>query len=575
MSYDTKIKDIRALLEENNEALPKDHKNRVDVEGVIGALKDEAPTEKTLAQLREGDKELRGIPEKLARAILAIASGSEAAAPPAPPEASAKAMPTQQTIVVRRAEDELEQATDADLIARYNIENPGSVGRELDGRAKGQPFLVPVNGKIDVDASAGRLGALRRGRPVTPTVIIGGMPIRPLMVGEPLREEPLAENPLYPGEPLAEETCLHTNLSWTGVPREVRALLYLAVLSGECRVSGPEIARMIIREAKGSNAIAEVSSSYPNAAVRLRELPERSWPSLEIDPAQMRAEEARRGRPFEMASWKVEGACRTILLAAPGDPNVARLDVHLAGRKRRGQIETWIAGQGAGGEAEVELMHRIQSADLVLLFLSPAFMATMADSASVEAIGTRVRAWGLHVIPILSEPVDLAHPRDPSPTYWFERLTRLPREGRALSAVADRDSTLAEMASTIGREAERLQVARQAGGRSQGAVQPRAVLLTHEQVLRLHRAAVQAGLSRSRSALLGGIPLTVADTLPSASNPSEQLLRDISELGSRSWEIPSGSPILTWLANAIALAGGRGDISVFEEMIGIVSGRKA
>lgn len=88
-------------------------------------------------------------------------------------------------------------------------------------------------------------------------------------------------------------------------------------------------------------------------------------------------------------------------------------------------------------------------------------------------------------------------------------------------------------------------------------------LLRHEDILSLRAAAVSAGLTGSRGALLACVPADVVASLPVASIPGEQVLMDLDALNTMSVLADGCVPLLVWLANACALAGGRPESQVF------------
>src|SRR5262245_23206684 len=97
-------------------------------------------------------------------------------------------------------------------------------------------------------------------------------------------------------------------------------------------------------------------------------------------------------------------------------------------------------------------------------------------------------------------------------------------------------------------------------------------VLSSDQILALHEAVVRARLTDSRTALLGGIDPGFADSLPSAPNPSAQVLSDLHVLNAEGALSDGSVPITTWIRNAATLATPRGEARVFREMLGATSG---
>src|SRR5512132_3683407 len=87
--------------------------------------------------------------------------------------------------------------------------------------------------------------------------------------------------------------------------------------------------------------------------------------------------------------------------------------------------------------------------------------------------------------------------------------------------------------------------------------------LSDEQIRQVHDAAVRAGLSPSRSALLAGIDARFVLGLPNAPSPSAQLLNDLMEMNQVTALIDGTTPLFDWLSNASLLAGPRHEADVF------------
>lgn len=86
----------------------------------------------------------------------------------------------------------------------------------------------------------------------------------------------------------------------------------------------------------------------------------------------------------------------------------------------------------------------------------------------------------------------------------------------------------------------------------------------HDETLQLHRAALGAGLGRSRQALLAGISDEFVASLPSADNPSAQILSDINVMMSAGALQDGIRPLMLWLQNAAQLARPRQWVKIFE-----------
>jgi hypothetical protein len=88
-------------------------------------------------------------------------------------------------------------------------------------------------------------------------------------------------------------------------------------------------------------------------------------------------------------------------------------------------------------------------------------------------------------------------------------------------------------------------------------------ILPHEEILKLHEAAVAAALAPDRAALLAGLDPRLVAGLKGASSPAATLLRDLTDLNA----LHDGASLAIWLANAARLSAGRMETSTFEEAL--------
>jgi len=88
-------------------------------------------------------------------------------------------------------------------------------------------------------------------------------------------------------------------------------------------------------------------------------------------------------------------------------------------------------------------------------------------------------------------------------------------------------------------------------------------ILPHREILKIHGAVIEARLTSSRAALLGGIEAAFTDFLPICASPSSQILSDLHALNAAGPAPDGALPLAMWLANALALVGERGQASVF------------
>jgi hypothetical protein len=96
-------------------------------------------------------------------------------------------------------------------------------------------------------------------------------------------------------------------------------------------------------------------------------------------------------------------------------------------------------------------------------------------------------------------------------------------------------------------------------------------LIVHSEILRIHAAAVTAGLASNRDALLAGVPHALRTSIPTATSPSAQLLTDLDSLNRVDPVLGEVAPLHTWLLNATALTQERAEVCVFREATDIVT----
>ena len=105
--------------------------------------------------------------------------------------------------------------------------------------------------------------------------------------------------------------------------------------------------------------------------------------------------------------------------------------------------------------------------------------------------------------------------------------------------------------------------------------EPPSATLPHEQILRLHAAAVSSRLLSSRAALLGGIDPAFVDSLPICANESSQILSDLHGLNAAQRPGNGAAPLNIWLGNALALAGEGPPADVFRGALSAISATEA
>lgn len=120
------------------------------------------------------------------------------------------------------------------------------------------------------------------------------------------------------------------------------------------------------------------------------------------------------------------------------------LETHLSTLKRQGVVETWHDRQiGAGRDFEKEISEHLESAHIILLLISPYFIASdycyeieMARALERHALGAA------RVIPVILHPCDWH-------SLAFGKLMAVPRDGRAISNYPNQHDGFLEVALAI------------------------------------------------------------------------------------------------------------------------------
>jgi tetratricopeptide (TPR) repeat protein len=129
---------------------------------------------------------------------------------------------------------------------------------------------------------------------------------------------------------------------------------------------------------------------------------------------------------------------------AIGDEDLrAQLEKHLGPLQREGMITLWHQQQIiAGANRQLEVDHALATAHLVLLLISPDFLADEACHIVMQRATQRHLRNEARVIPILLRPVDLGGT-------LIEQLKPLPGNGKPITTWSNRDAALAEIAAGI------------------------------------------------------------------------------------------------------------------------------
>jgi hypothetical protein len=126
------------------------------------------------------------------------------------------------------------------------------------------------------------------------------------------------------------------------------------------------------------------------------------------------------------------------------------LEIHLASLRRQGVIETWHDRRIVAGEdVHDEISEQLENADIVLLLVSPYFIASdyCYDLEMVRAM-ERHRSGETHVIPVILHPCD-----------WqglpFGELLATPTDGKPVSKFPNQHDAFLEVTKAIRRAAEK------------------------------------------------------------------------------------------------------------------------
>jgi formylglycine-generating enzyme required for sulfatase activity len=129
------------------------------------------------------------------------------------------------------------------------------------------------------------------------------------------------------------------------------------------------------------------------------------------------------------------------------------LEGHLAALTRQGKIELWHDGKiGAGKEWERKIIEELEEADIILLLVSPAFMASeFCYGREMTRALERHESGNATVVPVILRPVLWE-------TAPFGRLQALPAQGRPVTRWRSRDEAFLDVARGVEEAVERLAV---------------------------------------------------------------------------------------------------------------------
>jgi hypothetical protein len=128
------------------------------------------------------------------------------------------------------------------------------------------------------------------------------------------------------------------------------------------------------------------------------------------------------------------------------------LVVHLANLKRQGKIQAWQDRDiEAGAEWDAEIKQQLEAAEVILLLITPRFMASdYCYDLEMQGAIARHDAGTARVIPIIVKPVD-----------WqgtpFSKLQVLPKDAKPITQWPDPDAAFVDVVQGIRRAVEVLQ----------------------------------------------------------------------------------------------------------------------
>ena len=134
------------------------------------------------------------------------------------------------------------------------------------------------------------------------------------------------------------------------------------------------------------------------------------------------------------------------------------LVVHLANLKRQGKISAWQDRDiEAGAEWHPEIQQQLEAAEIILLLISPPFIASeYCYDLEMRRALERHDAGTARAIPIILRPAD-----------WqdtpFSKLQVLPKDAKPITKWADRDEAFVNVVQGIRRAVESLQAKKSSG----------------------------------------------------------------------------------------------------------------
>lgn len=120
------------------------------------------------------------------------------------------------------------------------------------------------------------------------------------------------------------------------------------------------------------------------------------------------------------------------------------MEIHLSMLKREGILETWHDRRIVAGEEFAEAISKnIEAADIILLLVSPDFLASnYCYDVEMQRAMERNDRKEAHVLPVILRPCDWHH----AP---FGKLLAMPTDGKAVSKFPDKDEAFLDIVHAI------------------------------------------------------------------------------------------------------------------------------
>ena len=145
---------------------------------------------------------------------------------------------------------------------------------------------------------------------------------------------------------------------------------------------------------------------------------------------------------------------------------LGRLHIHLAVLRREGRIDEWFDREIlTGGDIDAEIAERLESSGLLLLLVSPDFLASdYCVEREMERALERHRSGEARVVPIIVEPCDWA-------STPLRNLKALPREGNPISEWTNENNAYLDVVQELRRVLEAEEMPR-AAEQEEAMIQP-------------------------------------------------------------------------------------------------------